>query len=162
MPPITRVFIHGLESSSGGTKGVYFKERYPDMVVDDYTGTFRERMDKLSKLLRDRDDLIIVGSSYGGLMAAVYACEHEQEVQKVILLAPALNLEEFHPFLNRKLSTPVTVFHGSSDDVVPVAPVRKIAESVFVNVDYHIIDDDHSLQRRFTSLPWDDLLSLRD
>ena len=33
----TRVFIHGLESTSQGTKGVYFRERYPDMIINDYT-----------------------------------------------------------------------------------------------------------------------------
>ena len=95
MPPIVRVFIHGLESSTQGTKGVYFKQHYPDMIVEDYPGTFRERMEKLTALLKDRDNLIVVGSSYGGLMAAVYACENEKRMRKLILLAPALNLEEF-------------------------------------------------------------------
>ncbi|MBN2255158.1 MAG: alpha/beta fold hydrolase [Deltaproteobacteria bacterium] len=159
MPPITRVFIHGLESSSQGTKGLYFKENYPDMIVDDYPGTFRDRMDKLAGQLKGRNDLIIVGSSYGGLMAAVYSCEHESTMRKLILLAPALNLEEFHPFLDRKLSLPVIIFHGAADDVVPVAPVKKIAESVFMNLEYHIIDDDHPLHSRFASLPWKRLLS---
>ena len=30
---VTRVFIHGLESSSRGTKGVFFRDRYPDMII---------------------------------------------------------------------------------------------------------------------------------
>ncbi|HEU20066.1 MAG TPA: alpha/beta hydrolase [Deltaproteobacteria bacterium] len=160
MPSITRVFIHGLESSSQGTKGVYFKERYPDMIVEDYPGTFRQRMDKLNTLLKQRDTVILVGSSYGGLMAAVYACENEEKIKKLILLAPALNMEEFHSCLKKTLSLPVIVYHGASDAVVPVPAVKKIAETVFANVEYHVIDDDHSLHGRFESLEWDTLLNL--
>ena len=159
MPPIVRVFIHGLESSTQGTKGVYFKQHYPDMIVEDYPGTFQERMEKLTALLKDRDNLIVVGSSYGGLMAAVYACENEKRMRKLILLAPALNLEEFQPYLKSKISLPVIVYHGAADDVVPVAPVKKIAETVFMNVEHHIIDDDHPLHAQFDSLPWNILLN---
>lgn len=158
MPSITRVFIHGLESSSQGNKGVYFRQHYPDMIIEDYPGTFLERMDKLNTLLKGKDNLIVVGSSYGGLMAAVYACENEKSMKKLILLAPALDLEEFHPYLETTISLPVIVYHGSADDVVPVAPVKKIAESVFPNVEYHIIEDDHSLHTQFESLDWETLL----
>ncbi|MBT8490511.1 MAG: alpha/beta hydrolase, partial [Deltaproteobacteria bacterium] len=91
----TRVFIHGLESSSQGTKGIYFRERYPDMIIEDYPGSFEERMLKLNKVLSDKKDLILVGSSYGGLMASVFTCTNEERVTRLILLAPALNLEEF-------------------------------------------------------------------
>lgn len=158
MTSITRVFVHGLESSSQGNKGVYFKQHYPDMIVEDYPGTFRERMDKLNALLKDRDNLIVVGSSYGGLMAAVYACENDARMRKLILLAPALNLEEFDPYLKNIISLPVVVYHGAADDVVPVAAVKKIAGAVFPNVEYNIIDDDHSLHAKFESLDWEMLL----
>jgi pimeloyl-ACP methyl ester carboxylesterase len=154
----TRVFIHGLESSSQGTKGVYFRERYPDMIVEDYPGSFEERMLKLNKVLSDEKDLILVGSSYGGLMASVFTCTNEERVTKLILLAPALNLEEFGPFLNRKINVPVVVYHGTNDDVVPVAPVQDIARTVFGNISYHVIDDDHSLHSNFPILDWDTLL----
>ena len=62
----TRVFIHGLESSSKGTKGVFFRERYPDMIIEDFHGTLEQRMDKLNSLLYKKSSLIMVGSSYGG------------------------------------------------------------------------------------------------
>ena len=48
---LTRVFIHGLESSGQGTKGVFFRERYPDMIIEDYFGSFSQRMEKLEGLL---------------------------------------------------------------------------------------------------------------
>ena len=75
---MTRVFIHGLESSSQGVKGVFFRERYPDMIIEDFSGPLEERMEKLNRLLSGREDLILVGSSFGGLMAAIYACENEK------------------------------------------------------------------------------------
>jgi hypothetical protein len=58
----TRVFIHGLESSSQGTKGVFFRARYPDMIIEDFFGLFPQRMEKLEGLLAGKKDLILVGS----------------------------------------------------------------------------------------------------
>lgn len=158
----TGVFIHGLESSSRGTKGVFFRERYPDMIIEDYFGSFSRRMEKLEGLLTREDHLILVGSSYGGLMAAVYACLHEEQVKKLILLAPALHLEPYHPWLQKKLSMPMVLFHGRQDDVVPLAPVRAIAEQLFVNLNFNEVEDDHFLHNTFATLEWNKLLSLED
>jgi len=151
---MTRVFIHGLESSSQGTKGVFFRERYPDMIIDDFSGSLKERMEKLNRLLAGRDDLILVGSSYGGLMAAIYACENEKRVSRVILLAPALHVPDFERFLDMRINVPVSLFHGENDDVVPPAAVRSIAQQVFKNLDYHLVKDDHSLHVTFPLMDW--------
>jgi pimeloyl-ACP methyl ester carboxylesterase len=64
------VFIHGLESTAQGTKGQFFRQFFPQMIIEDYTGDFAARMSKLDGLLSGKNDLILVGSSYGGLMAA--------------------------------------------------------------------------------------------
>lgn len=154
----TRVFIHGLESSSHGTKGVFFRMGYPDMIVEDYPGTLDERMERLNGILAERQNIILVGSSYGGLMAAIYACEHADRVSKVILLAPALHLEEFRPYHGKKLDIPAVVFHGTDDDVVPLQAVRDIAEGIFTDITYHIVDDDHPLRTTFLTYDWDALL----
>ena len=157
---VTRVFIHGLESSSQGTKGVYFGEMYPDMIIEDYPGTFEERMIKLNDILAGKKELILVGSSYGGLMAAVFTCKNKERIKKLILLAPALNLDEFKPYLNKKIQVPVIVYHGKNDDVVPFVPVQNIAKTVFENISYNIINDDHSLHKSFASLDWNALLNI--
>ena len=88
----TLVFIHGLESTAQGTKGQFFRQFFPQMIIEDYTGDFAIRMRKLDSILSGKNDLILVGSSYGGLMAVQYAKENENRVKKMILLAPALNL----------------------------------------------------------------------
>jgi dienelactone hydrolase len=159
---ITRVFIHGLESSSGGTKGTYFSKGYHGMIVEDYFGTLDERMIKLNRILADKNDLILVGSSYGGLMAAIYACENELKVKKLILLAPALNLAEFEPYLAKKIDITVIAYHGSQDDVVPLEPVKKIATSIFSNISYNTVNDDHPLSATFPTFDWKDLLEISD
>jgi pimeloyl-ACP methyl ester carboxylesterase len=154
----THVFIHGLESSSRGNKGVFFRARYPDMLIEDFKGTLEQRMEKLNRILSDKKDLILVGSSFGGLMAAIYACNHGDRVKKLILLAPALDLDDFKPFAGKRMNLPVTIFHGRDDDVVPPAPVRQIASQVFANLSYHLVDDDHPLRETFTTYDWDALL----
>jgi pimeloyl-ACP methyl ester carboxylesterase len=155
----TRVFIHGLESSGHGTKGEFFRKRYPDMIIEDFFGSFPQRMEKLEGLLANRNNLILVGSSYGGLMAAVYACLHEVRVTKLVLLAPAINLEPYEPYCNTILRVPVTIVHGLQDDIVPLPAVREIAERSFVNLDFRTVDDDHPLSATFPSLDWDAFLS---
>ena len=154
----TRVFIHGLESTSQGTKGVYFRTRFPDMILEDFTGPLESRMDKLTAILSHKDSLILVGSSYGGLMAAMFAARFPERIHKMILLAPALSLPEFEPYRSHRLDMPVTLYHGKADDIVPPDPVRIIAEECFKNLTYRLVDDDHTLGRIFTGIPWDDLL----
>jgi len=156
---MTRVFIHGLESSSQGTKGLFFRERYPDMIIEDFHGPLKERMEKLNRLLVGMEELILVGSSFGGLMASIYACENESRVKKLILLAPALHIVDFAPCLSRKVQIPVSLFHGSGDDVVPPETVQAIARRIFARLDYHLVDDDHSLHLTFPQMDWDALLS---
>lgn len=155
-----RVFIHGLESTSQGTKGVWFRERYPGMIIGDYRGSLPERMETLRERLEGKDNLILVGSSYGGLMAALYACASPEKVRRLVLLAPALHLAEFKPCLDRSFDLPVFLYHGSRDDVVPPGPVRDIAVRVYWNLSYRLLEDDHSIHRNFPKLPWDVLLEV--
>ena len=157
----TRVFIHGLESSSRGTKGTFFRERYPGMIIEDYAGPFSRRMERLEGFLAKKNDLILVGSSYGGLMAAVYACLHEEHVNKLILLAPALHLEPYEPFHEKPLRMPITIFHGLEDEVVPLEKVRAVAQRLFLDLKFNAVEDDHSLHKTFPILDWDMLLSIK-
>jgi pimeloyl-ACP methyl ester carboxylesterase len=155
---ITMVFIHGLQSTSRGTKGLFFRQKYPDMIIEDYTGPLEERMSQLNTQLSGRMDLILVGSSYGGLMAALYTCRNTEHVRKLILLAPALHLEAFIDCHGLHLDIPVHLYHGSGDNMVPVDEVRLIADKIFTHLDYQLVNDDHSLHRTFPGMPWGKLL----
>ncbi len=153
-----RMFIHGLESSNQGTKSVFFRQRYPDMRIPNFSGPLEERMDKLDRLLQGETGLRLVGSSFGGLMAALYALKNESRVDRLILLAPAINLMAFTPHPDRTLSMPVWIFHGREDEVIPLEDVRRMARSLFSTLAFHEMKDDHSLHRTFTTLDWDALL----
>jgi pimeloyl-ACP methyl ester carboxylesterase len=152
------VFIHGLESTAQGTKGQFFRQFSPQMIIEDYTGDFDTRMSKLNKLLCGKIDLILVGSSYGGLMAAQYAMENEGRVKKLILLAPALNIPEFRPPGHTKLQIPVIIYHGTDDNIVDPYTVKKIALKYFSNLKHDFVDDDHSLHQTFPLINWKELL----
>ena len=154
----TLVFIHGLESTAQGTKGLFFRQFFPQMIIEDYTGDFATRMRKLDRHLSGKNDLIIVGSSYGGLMATQYAIENENKVKKMILLAPALNLPEFKPPVHHKLPLPVIIYHGTDDDIVDPYAVKTMALKYFSNLEHHLVDDDHPLHKTFPVLDWKNIL----
>jgi pimeloyl-ACP methyl ester carboxylesterase len=156
-----RIFIHGLDSSNQGTKSVFFREKCPDMVIPYFTGSLDERMKSLRSVLFQKTGIILVGSSFGGLMAAIFAMENEERVDRMILLAPAINLVEFADYRSKTLSVPVWIYHGSSDIVIPLNDVEKVAKSVFHHLSFNVVEDDHYLSKTFKTLDWDRLLSPR-
>jgi len=159
MPKYTRVFIHGLLGSSRGTKASFFRERYPDMIIGDFRGTLSERMEALTGILANKTSLILVGSSFGGVMAAIYGLNNEESVKKLILLAPALSFHEFEPYLEQTIEVPVIIYHGTNDLVVSLEPVYENARKVFKNLTFNRVDDDHVLSNTFMSMDWDALLT---
>jgi pimeloyl-ACP methyl ester carboxylesterase len=161
MTDVTRVFIHGLDSSSRGTKGTFFHERYPEMIREDFSGSLEQRMAQLERRLAAKSNLILVGSSYGGLMAAQFACKNESRIRRLILLAPALDHGDFSPYYATPLELPVTLYHGRQDIVVPLGPTRRIVERLFLNLEIHLVNDDHDLHLVFPTLDWDMLLEIK-
>jgi len=154
-----RIFIHGLESSNQGTKSVFFRERYPDMIIPNFTGELQKRMEKLKEILYGRSDIKLVGSSFGGLMASLFAMENESKIKKMILLAPAINLIRFINQNSKIISVPVWIYHGTNDNVIPITEVDPIAKKTFNNLSFHEVDDDHFLHKTFKTIDWDSLLS---
>jgi pimeloyl-ACP methyl ester carboxylesterase len=153
------IFIHGQESSSQGTKGVFFKDLFPEMIIPDFVGDVSTRMPKLNEILRDKEDILMIGSSLGGLMAALYAFQNPDRIRKLILLAPALNLPEFSPHLSETLTLPVYIFHGKADELIPPRLIQTIARKVFATLTFTLVDDDHRLSRTFTSIDWSQLIT---
>jgi len=153
-----RMFIHGLESSNLGTKAVFFRENYPDMITPRFTGPLHERMEKLRATLLDQTDIVLVGSSFGGLMASLFALENEEQVRKLILLAPAINLMDAS-YRKKKTTVPARVYHGRQDEVIDIQEVQRVAESLFADLRFNAVEDDHFLHKTFKTMPWDRLLS---
>lgn len=158
LDPTRLIFLHGLESSSQGEKAVLLRSLFPGISTPDFTGSLAERMAQLNPILGAKTGWTIIGSSFGGLMGALFTCQHPQQVRKLILLAPALTLPEFARRLPAPVAVPTVVIHGTRDDVVPLEPVRALAEKVFRNLGYRIVDDDHRLMKTAREIDWHALL----
>ena len=153
------IFLHGLESSSQAYKASVIRNSFPELIVPDFTGPLNKRMQALYPILGNQRDWTIIGSSFGGLMGAIFTCEHPDQVRKQVLLAPALMLPQFAPFLDLEpVSVPTTIIHGTQDTVVPLETVRNIARKVFTNLTYNIVDDDHRLRIATDTLDWKTIL----
>ena len=154
------IFLHGLESSSLTYKAGVISTSFPELIVPDFTGPLWERMDQLYPILGDKKDWTIIGSSFGGLMGAIFTCDHPDQVQKLVLLAPALNLPEFASYPGREpVTVSTTIIHGTQDNVVRLEEVREIAQKVFSNLTYHIVDDGHRLHFTTDTLDWKEILN---
>jgi pimeloyl-ACP methyl ester carboxylesterase len=152
------IFLHGLESSGRGFKGTFFRRLLPDMAAPDFTGPLEARMARLEPLLAARRHWVIVGSSFGGLMGALYTRARPDKVRKLILLAPALTYPEFAAEPQPEISVPTVIYHGTGDTVVPLGPVRALAECVFSSLTFHAVDDDHMLHQTMDTVDWEKIL----
>jgi len=159
---MTKIFIHGLDSSNQGTKGRFFRDKYPDMIIPNFEGPLQKRLEKLEKVLSGQSAITLIGSSFGGLMATVFAIDHPAQVERVILLAPALPMLEALPEKREKIvSIPVWLYHGREDTLLPPDTVIPIARRIFSDLHLHEVEDDHMLHKIFRDIPWEELLKGR-
>jgi pimeloyl-ACP methyl ester carboxylesterase len=154
----TTYFLHGLDSSGSGTKGRFFARNFPHVVCPDFAGPLSDRLCQLERLCENEQQLILIGSSFGGLMAACFAAQQHQKVIRLILLAPALNFADYQPPA-QKLSIPVLLVVGRHDTVTPPDLVVPLAEATFASLETRIEEDDHLLHNTFHRLDWPKLIS---
>ena len=150
-------FLHGYESSGKGTKGKFFSRNFPYIRSPDFQGTLQNRLDKLQALCTDQPQLTFIGSSYGGLMAVTYSLTCPEKIQALILMAPALNFENFQP-PRQPLTIPTLLIIGQKDTITPPDIVLPLAEATFTNLDIRLVDDDHMLHNTFEQIDWPSIL----
>lgn len=154
------IYLHGLESDSSSGKARQFREWFPGMLTPDFKGSFEERMTQLEPILAAKEGWTLIGSSFGGLMGTVYTCKHPTQVRKLVLLAPALLRDPFGSFLDLEpVSVPTIIIHGTLDTVVPLEPVREVAQKLFTDLTYHIVEDDHRLHKTAQEMDWKTILA---
>jgi pimeloyl-ACP methyl ester carboxylesterase len=157
--PKQLIFIHGLLGDSKGVKASLLRELFPGILTPDFSGSLEERMAALNSILKDSSNWTIIGSSFGGLMGALFTCQNPGQVDKLVLLAPALIWPDFALNPPRPIGVPVVVYQGLRDEHIPAQEVRRLAELVFKNLTFHMVDDDHGLYKTVHAVDWKTLLS---
>jgi pimeloyl-ACP methyl ester carboxylesterase len=152
------IFIHGMVSSGQGFKARLLRRQFPHILTPDFDGSLEERMAQLLPLLSHQPDWTIIGSSFGGLMGALFTCQNPGQVRQLILLAPALIWPDFAYALPPPVPVPTVIYHGRRDTVIPLEAVRPLAEKVFLSLDFREVDDDHRLQATVQAIDWPALL----
>lgn len=155
------IFIHGLMGSGQGFKATWLRQRYPWMLAPDFEGDLPVRMQALDAVLIGAGPWTLIGSSFGGLMAALFAAQQPQRVRRLVLLAPALVWPDFAMSPPPPVHVPGAIYQGSLDELLPYETVRQLAAQVFPDLAFHLVEDDHSLHATVRALDWDDVLNLK-
>jgi pimeloyl-ACP methyl ester carboxylesterase len=153
------VFIHG----SSGDKSQTYKARllrkiFPGIVTPDFDGDIPERMERLRAILGKESGWTLIGSSLGGLMAALFAEKAPGQVRKLLLLAPALTLPEFEVIPPGSIDIPTIIVQGTLDELISLQDARDLAENVFTHLTYLVVEDDHRLHKTAEELDWKSVL----
>jgi pimeloyl-ACP methyl ester carboxylesterase len=92
------VYLHGFASSPQSSKARFFAERFaaigvpftaPELDEGNFRGlTISGQLRVVAKTVRD-ERVIMMGSSLGGYLAALFAARNVEQIEKLVLLAPA-------------------------------------------------------------------------
>ncbi len=142
-------FLHGLESGPRGSKFVALQEKYPEIKTIDFQGILdpNERLNKALVEIPEEEDVVLVGSSMGGLVSYMLEQSGKRKVRGMVLCAPALLLYkgEVAP-----VSCPTTVIHGTEDEILDFEATKILAKKIgakFVDV-----RDNHRLKGSITEI----------
>ena len=162
------IFIHGLESSGKGFKGTYLKNLFPDILTPNFKkynvnitleNLLKKRMGQLDLILKQGKLWTIIGSSFGGLMATLYALRNSEKIKRLILLAPFLATPMLQIDNKSPLNIPTIIFHGKYDDIAQYKASRKHAYKLFTNLEFNTTEDHHDLNNTITTLNWSKIIS---
>ncbi len=123
------LFAHGLEGHPEGRKPTAMRAAGLDVTAPDgRKRPLAERVELLVSALRQLEDPVLVGSSYGGLAMLSIARDHPEAFTGLVLCAPALTWNEPPAGPPEELVAPprTVVIHGSDDDVIPIDVSRQL------------------------------------
>jgi len=118
------VYLHGFASSPNSSKAQFFRRKFAERgiemeipVLDE--GRFEEltisgQLAVIERAVGDQP-AILMGSSLGGYLAALYAARHQSQIERLVLLAPAFQFarrwQERYPPEDWKRHGSLTIFH---------------------------------------------------
>ncbi|MGB2925875.1 MAG: YqiA/YcfP family alpha/beta fold hydrolase [Limnothrix sp.] len=92
------IYLHGFASSPQSRKAQYFAEHIPDLIIPDLNQndfgqlTISRQIEQVKALLIEPS--YIIGSSLGGLTAALLAEKYPDKINKIVLMAPAFQFTQ--------------------------------------------------------------------
>jgi uncharacterized protein len=125
------IYLHGFASSPQSRKAEYFAQNLPGVIRPDLNqGDFSHlsisrQLAQIKPLLTE--PVYVIGSSLGGLTAAILAEQYPEQIKKIVLLAPAF--EFTHNWRQRlgestikqwQTETYLPVFHYSYQKEIPL------------------------------------------
>jgi pimeloyl-ACP methyl ester carboxylesterase len=122
MTPV--VYLHGFASGPGSSKAQFFRRKFaaagvPMEIPRLDEGSFETLTISGQLAVIERaaagKPVILMGSSLGGYLSALYAARHPSQVERMVLLAPAFQFprrwQERYPPEDWKRRGSITVFH---------------------------------------------------
>ena len=147
---IMLVWAHGLWGSPNGSKVTAIRKSGIKVISPDFNEM--ELIDRV-ELLKETIEIgnvVLAGSSWGGLACALTAMQIPEKLKGLLLLAPALHYPESPNDEPEKLiapdSVPVTIIHSTTDDIVPISASKNYIERSGNNVQLIEVEDNHVLE----------------
>lgn len=144
------VWAHGLWGSPNGSKVTAIRESGIEVISPDFNEM--ELIDRV-ELLKETIEIgnvVLAGSSWGGLACALTAIQIPEKLKGLLLLAPALHYPESPNDEPEKLiapdNVPVTIIHSTTDDIVPISASKNYIERSGNNVQLIEVEDNHVLE----------------
>lgn len=166
-------YIHGYQSSPDSAKGTLFKEKLNAVAIN-YRDCRPEEIvisDCLKRItieIENDNDVVLIGSSFGGFLAAKTALENPN-VKQIILLNPAIippsadltkiqgmpqrilsDMQDKHLF-KEKIASKIFILVGTEDDVIPSNWSFEFAKAQEAIIRF--LHDDHSFTHNLVKLP---------
>jgi uncharacterized protein len=135
--------IHGLEGSPQGAKAQYLGRHFDLVALAMDTRDFPACVAVQGAALSERAPDVLVGSSFGGAVAAALLASGEWK-GPTVLLAPAVG--HFGVDAKLPLGVPVIVVHGTKDELLDIEVSRALAKTGSPElVRFVEVDDAHQL-----------------
>ena len=144
------VWAHGLWGSPNGSKVTAVRESGIEVISPDFNEMeLVDRIELLEKTIQI-GDVVLAGSSWGGLACALTAQKKPDKLKGLLLLAPALHYPEPPNDNPDKLiapdGIPVTIIHSKTDDIVPINASKDYVKRSGNNVNLIVVEDNHVLE----------------
>ena len=148
------IWAHGLWGSPNGSKVTAIRESGIEVNSPDFNNMeLDERVDILNELV-SKEEVVLAGSSYGGLACALVAQQQPKQVKGMLLLAPALHLPESPNDDPEKLiapnNFPISIIHSVTDEIVPVSASKDYIKRSGNNLRLIEVEDSHVLENSFS------------